>query len=119
MEEDQEDAGGPLNLDPAMYSQESDDESTPCQEMPLCNIGADMQEYLDIPFQVTKQNEEILLDQFKTAYQRVFEEISNSTGVLAAIPKELMHGERTRKKGRKGRAADDIIEAITLTIVER
>ena len=43
MEEDQDDDGGPIDPDPAMNSQESDDESTPCQEMPLCNIGAGMQ----------------------------------------------------------------------------
>ena len=78
-----------------------------------------MQEYLDIPFQATKQQDEILLDKLKTAYQRVFRDLSNSTGVLAVIQEELAQGERRSKKERKLRAADDIIEAIVLIIVER
>ena len=98
MEEAQEDEDGPINMDPAMNSQESDEEPTPYQEMSLCNIGADMQEYLDIPFQATKQHDEILLHKFKTYYKREFREISNSTGVLAAIPKELTPGERRQQK---------------------
>ena len=99
MQEDQADDGGPINLDPAMNSQESDDESTPCQEMPLCNVGADVQDCFDIPFQAIKQHDDILLEKFKTVYQRIFKEISNGTGVLAAIPSELKHGERRPKKG--------------------
>ena len=83
----------------------------------LCNIGVEIQDCLDVPFQVTKQADEILLEKFKSVYQRVFKEISNAT--VSLIPKEPMHSGRKPKKGRKPRAADDIIEAITLTIVER
>ena len=119
MEEAQEDGENPINLDPAMNSQESDEESTPHHEIALCNICADMRDFLDIPFRVTKQQDEILLDKFKTAYQRVLKEISNSTEVLAAIPQELEKGERSFTKERKRRTADDIIEAIILVMVER
>ena len=72
MEEAQEDGEDPINLDPAMNSRGSDEESTPYHEIQLCYICADMREYLDIPFQATKQKEGIFLDKFKTAYQRVF-----------------------------------------------
>ena len=60
-----------------MNSQESDDESTSCQEMPLCNIGADTQEYLDTPFQATKQTDEILLEKFKSGCFNTFKFLEN------------------------------------------
>ena len=67
MEEVQEDEDDPINLDPAMNSQGSDEESTLYHEIQICNICLDMREYLDIPCQATKQQDEIILDKFKTA----------------------------------------------------
>ena len=55
------------------------------------------------------QEDEILLEKFKRAYQKVLNEISRGTGVLAVIPNNPTPDVGKPKKKRRPRAADDII----------
>ena len=124
-----EEDGGPIYLDPAICSQESDSDQIAIKEYDSdqiaiqrktpYSIGSEIKECLDSPFVATNQRDEILFGKFKTMYQKVTGMIKGGSGILSCIPKEPTHTGHKSKRSRKHRIADDILETIILTTVER
>ena len=97
--ESHEDSVDVIIMDPGLLSQDSEDDKPNHSTAALCSIGPETHGLFNLPFQATMQEDEILLEKFKKAYQKVLNEISRSTGVLAVISNNPpLDGGQTQKE---------------------